>query len=86
MPSRLGECRQSGREHEGKYEHHTDGVRARRNNPFDGESVKQPDWNHEKSQNNSCDDHSHACRYAVPVVVVDVFVFGLVSRFLWREY
>ena len=85
MSPRLRECRQSGREHERKDENHTDGIRARSNDPFNREPVEQPDWNHEQSQDNSGDDHGHAGGYAASVVVVDEFVIGLVSRFLLTD-
>ena len=47
MSPRLCECREGSREHEGKDEDYTDGVRACSNGSFDGELVKQPDRNHE---------------------------------------
>lgn len=47
VPSCLCECRESGREHEREDEDDADGVRACSNDSFDGESVEEPDWNHE---------------------------------------
>ncbi len=47
MSSRLCECREGGGEHESKDEDYADGIMACSNGSFDGELVKQPDWNHE---------------------------------------
>ena len=82
MSPRLRKGRKGGREYEGKDKYYADGIRARRNGSLDRESVKQPDWNHEQGQDNHSDDHGHASGYAASVVVMDVFIIGLVSRFL----
>ena len=47
MSSRLCECREDGREDEGKDKDNTNGVRTLSNDAFDGEPVKQPNRNHE---------------------------------------
>ena len=85
MPFRLCECREGGREDEGEDEDYSDGIRARSDGSLDGESVKQPDRNHEQGQDDCGDDHCDASGYAASVVVVDVFVIGLVSCFLSKE-
>ena len=85
MSSCLCERRESGREHQGEDKDDTYGIVACGNGSFDGESVKKPDWNHEQSQDDRCDDHGDAGGYAVAVVVVDVLVVGLVSCFLSRD-
>lgn len=85
MSSRLRECREGGREHKGKDEDYSDGVRACSNGSFNREPVKQPNWNNKQGQDDRCDNHGDASGYAVAVVVVDIFVVGLVSCFLSRD-
>ena len=86
MSSCLCECREGGREHEGKDEDYSNGIRACSNCSFDGEPVKQPDRYHEQSQDDCCDDHCYASGYAASVVVVDVLVIRLFSCLLLRDH
>ena len=82
MSSCLCECREGGREDEGKDEDYSDGIRACSNGSLDRKPKKQPDWDHEQNQDDCRDDQGYASGYAASVVVVDIFVIRLISCFL----
>ena len=85
MSPSLRERREGSREDEREDQDDANGVGARGDDALDGKSVQEPDRHDEEGQDDGGDDHGDAGGDAAAVVVVDVFVVGFVSCFLFLK-